>query len=304
MKTLQATRYVSPLKEGGSLPAIVEASDSQLWVAKFRGAGQGARALVAEWICGELARACGFAVPELSRIELDEAFGRNEPDPEIRDLLRASHGANLGMAFLPGALTYDPAAPPEVSETLASELVWFDSFVMNVDRSARNPNLLLAGGQLWLIDHGAALYFHHAWGNAAASSASPFAAVKRVLRARTQLSAAAERLGEARRRAARALPRRCRRGAHRRRRPGRPAGHARGVRRLAAQAGSSRRMFTAEGVLETRSFERDRPRDPARRARRVAQRGSCGAARSTGCAPASNWTASAWPRSPPAPTWR
>jgi len=196
MKTLRAIRYVSPLKEGGSLPAIVEASDSQLWVAKFRGAGQGARALVAEWICGELARACGFAVPELSRIELDEAFGRNEPDPEIRDLLRASHGANLGMAFLPGALTYDPAAPPEVSETLASELVWFDSFVMNVDRSARNPNLLLAGGQLWLIDHGAALYFHHAWGNAAASSASPFAAVKQhvLLPRATQLAAAAERL--------------------------------------------------------------------------------------------------------------
>ena len=196
MKKLRAIRYVSPLKEGGSLPAIVEASDGQLWVAKFRGAGQGARALVAEWICGELARACGFAVPELSCIELDEAFGRNEPDPEIRDLLRASHGANLGMAFLPGALTYDPAAPPAIAADLASELVWFDSFVMNVDRSARNPNLLLAGGRLWLIDHGAALYFHHAWANAGASSASPFAAVKQhvLLPRATRLAAAAERL--------------------------------------------------------------------------------------------------------------
>lgn len=196
MRTLQAIRYVSPLKEGGSLPAIVEASDSGLWVAKFRGAGQGARALVAEWICGELARGCGFAVPELARIDLDEAFGRNEPDPEIRDLLRASHGANLGLSFLAGALTYDPAAPPAIAEDLASDLVWFDSYVMNVDRSVRNPNLLVVGDTLWLIDHGAALYFHHAWGNAAASSASAFGAVRQhvLLPRATQLAAAAERM--------------------------------------------------------------------------------------------------------------
>jgi hypothetical protein len=178
MKTLIATRYVTPLREGGSLPAVVEASDGKLYVAKFRGAGQGARALVAEWLAGELARACGFAVPGLVRLELDEAFGRNEPDPEIRDLLRASTGANLGLEFLPGAIAFDPIAPPQVEPHLASSIVWFDACVMNVDRTPRNPNLLLAGGKLWLIDHGAALYFHHAWGNAAASSASPFAPVK------------------------------------------------------------------------------------------------------------------------------
>src|SRR6185369_14906568 len=132
MKTLAATRYVTPLREGGSLPAVVEASDGKLYVAKFRGAGQGARALVAEWLAGELARACGFAVPGLVRLELDEAFGRNEPDPEIRDLLRASTGANLGLEFLPGAIAFDPIAPPEVDPSLASSIVWFDAFVMNV----------------------------------------------------------------------------------------------------------------------------------------------------------------------------
>lgn len=178
MKTLAATRYVTPLREGGSLPAVVEASDGKLYVAKFRGAGQGPRALVAEWLAGELARACGFDVPELVRLELDEAFGRNEPDPEIRDLLRASTGANLGLEFLPGAIAYDPIAPPDVALELASRIVWFDAFVMNVDRTPRNPNLLLARGRLWLIDHGAALYFHHAWRNAAASVSSPFSPVR------------------------------------------------------------------------------------------------------------------------------
>ncbi|MFN8586908.1 MAG: HipA family kinase [Candidatus Eisenbacteria bacterium] len=196
MRTLNAIRYVSPLREGGSLPAIVEASDGRLWVVKFRGAGQGARALVAEWLCGELARACGFAVPELARIELDAAFGRNEPDPEIRDLLRASHGANLGLAFLPGALTYDPVAPPDVDDATASALVWFDAFVLNVDRSPRNPNLLLAEGRLWLIDHGAALYFHHAWGASAKSHESAFAPIRdHVLLPRAgAIRAAGERL--------------------------------------------------------------------------------------------------------------
>lgn len=178
MKTLIATRYVTPLREGGSLPAVVEASDGRLYVAKFRGAGQGVRALVAEWLAGELARACGFAVPEQVRLELDEAFGRNEPDPEIRDLLRASTGANLGLEFLPGAIGFDPIAPPVVDEALASRIVWFDSYVMNVDRTPRNPNLLLAAERLWLIDHGASLYFHHAWANAAASTASAFAPVR------------------------------------------------------------------------------------------------------------------------------
>ena len=174
MKTLVATRYVTPLREGGSLPAVVEASDGKLYVAKFRGAGQGTRALVAEWLAGELARWCGFPVPEQVRLDLDEAFGRNEPDPEIRDLLRASSGANLGMAFLPGAVSFDPVAPPEVDARLASAIVWFDAYVMNVDRTPRNPNLILADGRLWLIDHGASLYFHHSWAGAAASMASPF----------------------------------------------------------------------------------------------------------------------------------
>lgn len=178
MQALLATRYVTPLREGGSLPAVVEASDGQLYVAKFRGAGQGPRALVAEWMAGELARACGFDVPAQVRLDLDEAFGRNEPDPEIRDLLRASTGPNLGMAFLPGAIAYDPVAPPDVDLRLASDIVWFDAFVTNVDRTPRNPNLLLARGRLWLIDHGAALYFHHAWANAGPSARSPFAPVR------------------------------------------------------------------------------------------------------------------------------
>jgi hypothetical protein len=196
MKTLSATRYVTPLKEGGSLPAIVEASDGALHVAKFRGAGQGTRALVAEVIAGELARACGFAVPELSLLELDAVFGRNEPDPEIRDLLRASTGTNLALAFVPGAIGYDPIAPPDVDGALASAIVWFDAFVMNVDRTPRNPNLLLAGDTLWLIDHGAALYFHHAWGQSAASAPSPFAPVRdHVLLPRASaIGAAGERL--------------------------------------------------------------------------------------------------------------
>ncbi len=196
MQTLLATRYVTPLREGGSLPAVVEASDGRLYVAKFRGAGQGPRALIAEWLAGELARACGFAVPGMVRLELDEAFGRNEPDPEIRDLLRASTGPNLGLGFLPGAVSYDPIAPPVVDEALASRLVWFDSFVMNVDRTPRNPNLLLTGTKLWLIDHGASLYFHHAWNGARASAASPFAPVREhvLLPRATRLADAGEAL--------------------------------------------------------------------------------------------------------------
>jgi hypothetical protein len=196
MRTLAATRYVTPLREGGSLPAVVEASDGALHVAKFRGAGQGTRALVAEVVVGELARACGFRVPELALLELDAAFGRNEPDPEIRDLLRASTGVNLALAFVPGAIGYDPAAPPDVDPELASAIVWFDAFVMNVDRTPRNPNLLLAGGRLWLIDHGAAMYFHHAWAQSAGGAASPFAAIRdHVLLPRASaIAAAGERL--------------------------------------------------------------------------------------------------------------
>jgi len=158
-----ATRYATPLREGGSLPAIVEADDGALWVAKFRGAGQGSRALVAEVIAGELARALGLRAPALARLELDERLARAEPDPEIADLLRASVGTNLAMTYLPGALAFDPAARPDVPEALASLVVAFDAFAMNVDRSARNPNLLWWQGELWLIDHGAAFYWHHDW---------------------------------------------------------------------------------------------------------------------------------------------
>ncbi|MFL5271837.1 MAG: HipA family kinase [Anaeromyxobacteraceae bacterium] len=197
MRTVAATRYVTPLREGGSLPAIVEADDSGLYVVKFRGAGQGRKALVAELVAGELARAAGLRVPELVRVEVDAALGRNEPDPEIRELLRASAGMNLGLDYLPGSITFDPvAAPPPLPEE-ASAVVWFDAFVMNVDRTPRNPNLLVWHRQLWLIDHGAALYFHHAWDGADERSGSPFPAVKDhvLLPWATQLAGAGAKLG-------------------------------------------------------------------------------------------------------------
>jgi hypothetical protein len=196
MRTLAATRYVTPLREGGSLPAVVEVEDGELYVVKFLGAGQGPRALVAELVVGELARACGFDVPAIACVTLDPAFGRNEPDPEIRDLLKASTGANLGLAYLPGAIGYDPIAPPEVDPELASAIVWLDALTLNIDRSPRNPNLLLWEGSLWLIDHGAALYFHHAWGSAATHRASRFAPVRDhvLLRHATRLAQADARL--------------------------------------------------------------------------------------------------------------
>jgi hypothetical protein len=161
LRTIRATRYVTPLREGGSLPALVEASDEGLYVLKFTGAGQGPKALVAEVVAGELARSLGFAVPELALVELDPALGRAEPDPEIQDLLLASPGLNLGVDFLPGALPYNPAAAPLDDPALAAEVVWLDALLTNPDRTAQNPNLLVWHGRLWLIDHGAALYFHH-----------------------------------------------------------------------------------------------------------------------------------------------
>lgn len=161
LRSVAATRYVTPLREGGSLPALVEADDDGLYVLKFRGAGQGEKALVAEVIAGELARALGLLVPELVVASLDPALGRAEPDPEIQDLLVASAGANLGVDFLPAALPFSPAADPEVDPDLAADVVWFDTLVANVDRTPQNPNLLWWHGRLWLIDHGAALYFHH-----------------------------------------------------------------------------------------------------------------------------------------------
>ena len=162
LRRVEATRYVTPLREGGSLPALVEASDDGLYVLKFRGAGQGPKALVAEIVAGELARALGLLVPELVLVELDPAIGRAEPDAEIQDLLVASAGLNLGVDFLPGALPFGPAAGPEPDPELAAAIVWFDALVTNVDRTAQNPNLLWWHERLRPIDHGAALYFHHA----------------------------------------------------------------------------------------------------------------------------------------------
>src|SRR5437762_174848 len=148
LRRIEATRYVTPLREGGSLPALVEASDDGLYVLKFRGAGQGPKALVAEVVAGELARALGFAVPELTLVELDPALGRAEPDPEIQDLLTASAGLNLGVDFLPGALPFVPAAGPAPEPELAAEIVWLDALVTNVDRTAKNTNMLLWHGQI------------------------------------------------------------------------------------------------------------------------------------------------------------
>ena len=162
MRRVAATRYVTPLREGGSLPALVEADDDGLYVLKFHGAGQGPKALVAEVVVGELARALGFPVPELVLLELDATIGRAEPDPEIQDLLLASDGLNLGVDFLPGALPFSPAAGPGPEPDFAADVVWLDALATNVDRTPQNPNLLWWHGRLWLIDHGAALYFHHA----------------------------------------------------------------------------------------------------------------------------------------------
>ena len=159
LRTVTATRYVTPLREGGSLPAIVEADDDGLYVCKFRGAGQGPKALAAEIVAGELARALGLPVPELVLVELDPALAAAEPDPEIQDLIVASAGLNLGVDFLPGALPYTPTEPPD--SELAADVVWFDALVTNVDRTPRNPNLLRWHKNLWLIDHGASLYAFH-----------------------------------------------------------------------------------------------------------------------------------------------
>jgi len=173
LRQVTATRYVTPLREGGSLPGIVEADDLGTYVVKFRGAGQGPKALVAEVIAGELARRLGLPVPELAVAILDPVVARAEPDEEVQELIKASAGPNLGMDFLPGALGYDPVAHP-VDARLASTVLAFDAFVENVDRSWRNPNLLIWHGGLWLIDHGATLYFHHNWPRAAAVVHRPY----------------------------------------------------------------------------------------------------------------------------------
>jgi hypothetical protein len=178
MRTIRAVSYLTALREGGSVPAIVEADDEGTYVAKFRGAAQGPRALVAEVIAGELGRRLGLPIPPLVLIEIDALLARSEPDPELQALLRASAGLNVGLDYLPGALNWEPALPPAPDPALAAAVVWFDAFITNVDRTARNPNLLRWHGQLYLIDHGAALYFHHAWTDHLARSRSPFAAIR------------------------------------------------------------------------------------------------------------------------------
>ena len=162
VRTVFVTAYVTPLREGGSLPAIVEADDLGTYVLKFRGAGQGPRVLIAELVSGELGRALGLPVPEIVFAELDPVLGRSEPDPEIQALLRASAGLNLALDYLPGSFAYDPAVSPPPDPELASAIVWFDAFISNVDRTIRNTNMLIWHGGLWLIDNGAALYFHYA----------------------------------------------------------------------------------------------------------------------------------------------
>ncbi|SDD81817.1 hypothetical protein SAMN04487996_102264 [Dyadobacter soli] len=177
MRTVNVLRYLTPLREGGSLPAIAEADDDFLYVLKFRGAGQGTKALISELIGGELARFLGLKVPEIVFANLDEGFGRTEPDEEIQDLLKASTGLNLAMHYLSGAITFDPVVT-KVEPRLASEIVWLDSFLTNVDRTARNTNMLMWHKELWLIDHGAALYFHHSWQNWEEQARRPFVQIK------------------------------------------------------------------------------------------------------------------------------
>jgi len=177
LRTVTATRYVTPLREGGSLPAIVEADDDGLYVLKFRSAGQGVKALIAELIAGEIGRALGLPVPEIVFVELDTILGRTEGDPEIQDLIKASGGVNLALDYLPGSITFDPLLEKPGAE-LASSIVWLDAYITNVDRTARNTNMLLWHKRLWLIDHGVALYFHHAWNNYQEGSRSPFVQIK------------------------------------------------------------------------------------------------------------------------------
>jgi hypothetical protein len=177
IRTVNVTRYVTPLREGGSLPAIAEADDGFLYVLKFRGAGQGVKVLIAELISAELARVFSLKVPEIVFAQLDSAFGRTEPDEEIQDLLKASVGLNLGLHYLSGATTFDPIVTP-IDATLASKIVWLDSFLKNLDRTSSNTNMLWWQKELWLIDHGAGLYFHHSWSNWEDEALKPFTHIK------------------------------------------------------------------------------------------------------------------------------
>ena len=178
IRTVTATRYVTPLREGGSVPAIVEADDDGMYVVKFRGAAQGPRALIAELVAGEIGRALGLPVPEIVFVEMDPALSRAEPDPEIQALLRASAGLNLGLDYLPGSLPFDRLLAPPPDAALASAVVWFDAYTTNVDRTPRNTNMLVWHKRLWLIDHGAALYFQHTWDDYLARSRGVFPQVR------------------------------------------------------------------------------------------------------------------------------
>ncbi len=177
LRTVQVTRYIQALREGGSLPALAEANDDFKYVLKFKGAGHGVKALIAELLGGEIARALGLQIPELVFASLDEAFGRTEADEEIQDLLQGSQGLNLALHFLSGALNFDPTVT-KVHPNLASEIVWLDAYITNVDRTFRNTNLLHWHKELWLIDHGASFYFHHSWTNWENHAKSPFALIK------------------------------------------------------------------------------------------------------------------------------
>jgi hypothetical protein len=180
LPNVTATRYVTPLREGGSLPAIIEADDLGTYVVKFHGAGQGRKALIAEIIAGELGRRLGLRIPDLVTVDIDPVIARHEPDPDIQDLLKASPGRNLGVDYLPGSLGFDPLAwTPEAG--FAAAVLWFDALIGNVDRSWRNPNLLVWHGDVWLIDHGASLYFHHAWASADKLISRPYDAGDHVL---------------------------------------------------------------------------------------------------------------------------
>lgn len=177
LRTVTVTRYITPLREGGSLPALAEADDDFKYVLKFKGAGHGTKALIAEFLGGEIARTLELKVPELVFANLDEAFGRTEADEEIQDLLQGSQGLNLALHFLSGAINFDPAVTL-VDEKLASQIVWLDALITNVDRTFRNTNMLIWNKELWLIDHGASFYFHHSWTNREKHAKSPFSLIK------------------------------------------------------------------------------------------------------------------------------
>jgi hypothetical protein len=198
IRVVRATRYVLPFREGGSVPALVEGDDLGMYVVKLRGAGQGAKALVAELVSGELARSAGLAVPEIVLVDLDRGIAASEPDPELAEPLERSVGVNFGLDYLPGSITFDPVADGPPDATTASRIALFDAFVTNVDRTPRNPNLLSWHGRLWLIDHGASLYVHHGWGphDRLEGSGDAFAEIRHhvLLRWASSLAAAAEHL--------------------------------------------------------------------------------------------------------------